>query len=68
MKLVTLAIAAALTLPAFPTYAEHAECPSLRARLKSIDAQARKRSTESLTKQRRQVKERLYELGCSEMG
>lgn len=68
MKLLALALAAALTFPSLPALAEDAECPSLRKRLANIDAQARQRSTEALTAARKKIKDRMYELGCSEIG
>lgn len=68
MKLLALALAAALTFPALPALAEDAECASLRNRLANIDAQARQRSTQALTTARKKVKDRMYELGCSEIG
>lgn len=45
--------------------AEPKKCPSLRARLESIDRQARQRSTERLTAERRKVRAQLHELKCS---
>lgn len=41
-------------------------CPALRKRIKKIDSQARHRSTNSLTEQRRKTRERMATLRCPE--
>ena len=46
---------------------EHPSCAGLRQRIRHIDAQARLRSTASLTEQRHNTKARLSELACAEM-
>jgi hypothetical protein len=63
----TLTLMLALAVPAEAAEADPEACAELRARLKYIDARARQRSTQSLTDQRRAVKERLYQLRCAEM-
>ncbi|MCV2216870.1 hypothetical protein [Thauera sp. Sel9] len=46
---------------------EHPSCESLRKRVEKIDAQARQKSTQKLTDQRREVTARMSELKCSFM-
>jgi hypothetical protein len=46
---------------------EHPNCDKLRARIRQIDAQARQRSTQRLTDDRRRTRERMSELKCSSM-
>lgn len=46
--------------------AEHPDCASLRKKIRRIDSEARQRSTESLTIERKRVGKRLSALGCSE--
>ncbi|THF55867.1 DUF4124 domain-containing protein [Pseudothauera rhizosphaerae] len=47
---------------------EHPSCQPLRDRIRSIDVSARHRSTQRLKEQRWATKQKLAELGCSEMG
>ena len=46
---------------------EHPNCAQLRTRIQQIDAQARQRSTQRLTDERRRMRERISELECSFM-
>ncbi|WP_157659151.1 hypothetical protein [Thauera butanivorans] len=46
---------------------EHPNCKELRKRIRQIDAQARQRSTQRLTDDRRRTRERMSELKCSSM-
>lgn len=45
---------------------EPVECPQLRKRVRQIDAAARQRSTQWLTEQRREARDRMYALDCRE--
>jgi hypothetical protein len=46
---------------------EHPNCAQLRTRIRQIDAQARQRSTQHLTDERRRARDRMSELKCSSM-
>lgn len=57
-----------VALPTAPRTSQEAPaCARLRDRIRTIDAQARQRSTQSLTDERRDVGKRMSELRCSFM-